>query len=441
LDNDSLIGILLIIGLIAFQAVITAAYAALTNAKTGTLRDLAANGNKRASRLMMLISTPKMTLVYYTLNALVKFGIAALAVLVVIQPGPDMSAGIAYGSGLLVTAIVTIILGDTVPEAVGSTYADRLVHGAGGLMHFLMTVLNPLVVVLLRISKILSSLAGSSNLVNTVTEEEIMTLIDAGHTGGTIEDEEKDMILSVLQLDQTHVSEMMIPRIDVTAVEIDQTLEEAGKLFVESGFSRLPVYENSLDNVRGLIYAKDLLASQYNGKNKSHKTIRSLMRNAYFVPESKQADELLKELQQQKIHMAVVVDDYGGTAGVVTIEDIIEEIIGDIQDEYDLYEEDDYEQLSENEYHVDAGMDLDDFNDLLDVDLPTEDSDTLGGYIYTHFGRVPDVDDVIDEDKLRIQVLSVDGRRIRKVHVTRKSVEQMPPEIAEDTPANHAQAS
>ncbi len=438
MDNDSLIGILLIIGLISLQAIITAAYAALTNAKTGTLRDHASDGNERASRLLLLISTPKMTLVYYTLNVFVKFGIAALTVLIVVQTNNAP----AYTGALLVAASITIVLGDTVPEAIGSTYADRLVYGAGGLMNLLMILLNPLMIVLLRVSKIISALAGSSNLVNTVTEEEIMTLIDAGHTGGTIEDEEKDMIYSVLQLDQTNVSEMMIPRIDVTAVDINQSLEEAGKLFIDSGFSRLPVYEDNLDDVRGLIYAKDLLASRYNGKSQSHKTIRSLMRGAYFVPESKRADELLKELQHQKIHMAIVVDDYGGTAGVVTIEDIIEEIIGDIQDEYDLYEEDEYEQINDNEYTVDAGIDLDDFNNLLDVDLPTEDSDTLGGYIYSHFGRVPEVDDVIDDDKLHLQVVSVDGRRIRKVHAIRKnSVEEPEPVVTDDQSTDHAQAS
>lgn len=410
--NSSLAVLLLVLFLIVLQAVISGSYAALMNARTGSLRDLAGDGDKRAVRLLTLLQADTITITYYTASTLLKFTLAAVA-----WAGIDVPTFAGSVALLLLLACVVIVLGDTVPEAVGSTHADALMYGAGRVMNAVMWLFKPLVSLLIRFSQIISALFNSNNLVNTVTEEEIMTLVDAGHTGGAIEDEEKEMIYSVLQLSETHVREMMTPRIDIKAVGVHHSLEDAMDVFINTGLSRIPVYEDSIDNVRGLLYAKDMLPRW---KQDQSTTISAVMRPAYFVPETKSADELLKELQQRKVHMAIVVDEYGGTAGLVTIEDIIEEIIGDIQDEYDLYEEDEYEQTGENEYIVDAGIDLDDFNDLLDLNLPTEDSDTLGGFIYTHFGRVPEVDEEIDSEKLYLRVMSVDGRRIRKAYVRRK---------------------
>jgi putative hemolysin len=310
----------------------------------------------------------------------------------------------------------------------------------------LVLLARPLMGGVLALSRALSSLARSSELVNTITEEEIMTLVDAGHTGGTIEDEEKEMIYSVLQLDQTRVSEMMVPRIDVVAVEINQSLGHAAGLFIQSGYSRIPVYEDNIDHIRGLLYAKDLLEYWSDSEDRASKSVSDLMRSALFVPETKRADELLRELQARKVHLAMVIDEYGGTAGLVTIEDIIEEIIGEIRDEYDLNEEAVYEQHSELEFTCDAGIDLDDFNELLDVTLPTEDSDTLGGYVYTYLGRVPIIGDTIETEYLAMKVLSVEGRRIRKIHVTRKQVgtEDVPedaPDSGDDTEPKEAKAA
>jgi CBS domain containing-hemolysin-like protein len=212
----------------------------------------------------------------------------------------------------------------------------------------------------------------------------------------------------------------MIPRMDIEALEINTSIEVALGKFLESGHSRIPIYDEKIDNIEGLLYAKDLLSLWHSGDLKS-RSIRDLMRPAYFMPEDKRADLVLKEMQDSKIHLAVVVDEYGGTAGIVTIENLIEEIVGDIQDEYDIDEEDEFIRQGEHEYVIDASMDLDDFNELLNVDMPTEESDTLGGFIYGQLGRVPRVGEVIDdpEHHLVLRVDSIDGRRIRKVHVTR----------------------
>ena len=427
MNDESLSGIAVIFVLIALHALLVVANAALLNTRKNSLKELALEGDKRARRTIELVASPNLVVTYQLLVLLLRFAIAGVALFMVADPLLDATADInrllVDSAVLFIVACITLILGDLVPEAVGSTYARPLTFPAADLMRALVVIASPIVIVILQISQVLSRLFNSSQLVNTITEEEIMSMIDAGHTGGSIEEEEKDMIYSVLQLDQTRVSEVMVPRIDIVAVSITDTIADAGSKFIESGFSRIPVFEEHIDNIKGLVYAKDLLA--YWSKNRNGtKTITDMMRPAYFVPENKRADELLKEIQTQKVHLAIVVDEYGGTAGLVTIENIIEEIIGDIQDEYDLNEEAEYTELDTDEYRVDASIDLDDFNQLLEVDLPTDDSDTLGGYLYTHFGRVPLVGEVIDEEKLTMTVQSVDGRRIRKVHIIRKRISE-----------------
>lgn len=422
MDDGSLSSLLAIFVLIVLHAVLTMANAALMNVRLGAIRELAEDGNKQAERLIEMSGSSHVNATYQLLIMLLRFAVAGLTVLVIADAIVDESGMNALTTQIiaaLVSACIMLILGDLVPEAVGSTYANNLAMVSSRLFQVLNFVFGPLSLVLLKISQIISSLFKSSGLVNTITEEEIMSMVDAGHSGGSIEDEEKDMIYSVLQLDQTRVSEMMIPRIDIVAVDLEDTLEDAREKFVESGFSRIPVYEDSIDRVKGVLYAKDLLEHWRKGDS-MNVPINQLMRPASFVPETKSADELLKELQLSNVHLAVVVDEYGGTAGLVTIEDIIEEIIGDIRDEYDLNEEADYEMLGEDECIADSGIDLDDLNELLDIDLPTADMDTLGGYLYTHFGRVPLVGETVDDRYFSMTVKSVEGRRIRKVHIVRK---------------------
>lgn len=436
--DDSIAGLVSILSLILFQAIVTLAYAAITNTKPAKMRDWSDNHATKeilTKELIALAGSKNLIITYQTFMTLSHFIIATATILNVATPllaqAPDVAPNIIYFVTLALALFLSISLGNIVPEAIGSRYSNELAGFSFGLMRLLLTFFTPLVFTLIQISTRLSALFRSESKVNTVTEEEIMTVVEAGHTGGTIEDEEKEMIYSVLQLGETYVSEVMVPRIDVVAIEIDGTLDEAGKLFTSTGFSRVPVYEENLDNIRGLLYAKDLLA-YWAREDDNPMTIKQMMRPAYFVPETKRADELLKELQAKKIHLAIVLDEYGGTAGMVTIENLIEEIIGDIQDEYDTNEEAEYTRMTDDLYIVDASIDLDDFNDLLDVELPTDENDTLGGYIYSYFGRIPLVDEVIEHNDIHLKILSVDGRRIRKVEATRKRLQPEHDEVAED---------
>lgn len=254
---------------------------------------------------------------------------------------------------------------------------------------------------------------GAVEFTSNVTEDELKTLVDAGQEEGVIQQGERRMIYSIFQLSDTLAREIMVPRIDMLALDVTTPLNNAVRALLKSGHSRVPVFEESVDNMLGLLYAKDLLRVWQEG---SHlESLGDLLRPAYFVPEAKKADELLAEMQSQRIHMAVVVDEYGGVAGLVTLEDIVEEILGEIRDEYDQAEESPYLVDKNGDYVFQGRVDLDDFNEILGSQLPKDEADTIGGFIYSRLGRVPDIGDQVKENHLLLVVDQVSGRRIRKV--------------------------
>jgi putative hemolysin len=249
--------------------------------------------------------------------------------------------------------------------------------------------------------------------VNGLTDEELRSLMVSEDEDGLLEQEERKMITSIFRLGNTLAREIMIPRIDVNALEVEVPLEKAVDSLLDTGHSRMPVYEESIDNILGLLYAKDLLPVWRKGGQIN--SLRELLRPAYFVPEAKMVDELLAEMQARRVHMAIIVDEYGGVAGLVTLEDIVEEIVGEIQDEYDQAEESPFLELETGEYIFQGRVDLDDFNEIMGSYLPPEEADTIGGYIYNRVGRVPSNGESLQIDNLRLVVEQVSGRRIRKV--------------------------
>ncbi|MDI6858065.1 MAG: hemolysin family protein [Dehalococcoidia bacterium] len=254
--------------------------------------------------------------------------------------------------------------------------------------------------------------------------EEIVRMMEIEEGNGPIEEPERRMIRAIINLEETSVHEIMVPRIDIAAVPTDATLEDATQIIMEKGFSRVPLYEETIDNVVGVLYAKDImkfLAS--GGTDRSAPNLRDLARPPFFVPESKKVDELLADMRANRVHMGIVVDEYGGTAGLVTIEDLLEEIVGEIEDEYDR-EEPTVEKIDENELVVDARVGIDDLNELLGLEIEGEDFDTVGGFVYHHLGKIPIVGEEVQADGVRLKVLSVAGRRIKKVQVRK---EEPPP--------------
>jgi magnesium and cobalt exporter, CNNM family len=254
-----------------------------------------------------------------------------------------------------------------------------------------------------------------------VTEDELRLMVEVSEEEGVVEEEERAMIDNIFELNDTTVREVMVPRIDIVAIRADATVAEATRMVLEGGQSRVPVYEETLDEIVGLLYAKDLLRAMAAGQ--PSRPVRELVRKPYFVPETKRLDDLLRELQKQRVHLAIVVDEYGAVAGLVTIEDLVEEIIGDIQDEYDT-EEQLFERVGENEFIVDAKISVGDFSELVGRELPEGEYDTLGGFVYAQLDKIPTIGDTIRFEDLTITVLDTKGRRVRKVKVVRHSPHQ-----------------
>jgi putative hemolysin len=433
------IGIILI--LLALNAYFSAARAALANVRKARLRQLADEGKRTARVAEQLAEDASQMLATTRLGAgLSTFLVAALAAYAFAPALGDLLrqvswlARVADGLALVLTAVVaalvTLIISELVPESIAIQHSERVSMWLARPLRLITLLLAPPARMVVGASNVLTSLLGAEprRELPMVTEEEIKTLVDAGEEEGIIQEDEKEMIYSIFELGDTLVREVMVPRIDVVALEVETPMLEALDRIMDAGHSRIPVYADSVDDIVGVLYAKDLLPPLREGD--TSQAIRSLLRPAYFVPETKKADELLPDLQQRRVHMAIIVDEYGGTAGLVTIEDLLEEIVGEIQDEYDT-EEPFFVQLDENEYVCDARIDLDDLNRLADAELPTEDSDTLGGFIYAALGRVPSVGNQVHHHDLTFTVESVVGRRIKKVRVERHPLPEIEAQRAE----------
>jgi putative hemolysin len=249
------------------------------------------------------------------------------------------------------------------------------------------------------------------------TEEDLRALVDVVEETTALEEDERDMITSIFELSDREIREIMVPRIDVIAIPSAMSVNEAVDLLVKSGHSRVPVYEEDLDHIAGLVHLRDLTGALRAGRGEA--TVTQFLRPVHIVPETKKIDELLREFQQQRIQMAVVADEYGGTAGVVTIEDLLEEIVGEIRDEYDLDEEELIERISGIEALMDARVSIHDAREALPIKVDSDDDyETVGGLVYTHLDKLPEVGDVVELENCVIRVVSTKGRRIQRVLVT-----------------------
>ncbi|MDX1435501.1 MAG: hemolysin family protein [Anaerolineales bacterium] len=326
--------------------------------------------------------------------------------------------GVAATLLLMAAGGLLLWLSEFITEQRVSLHPERWALRFSFYIRLLTSILSP---VIRLASAAIGESEERSEVANAVTEDELKTLVDASQREGVLEQDEREMIFSIFRFGDTLAREIMIPRIDVLALSDTTPIGEAIDTLLASGFSRVPVFVGTIDNIRGLLYVKDLLRALHEGNQ--DKKLEEILREAYFIPETKKVNELLEELQNQRIHMAIVVDEYGGMAGVVTLEDIVEEIIGEIQDEYDQSEELLYHRVDETEYIFHGRIDLDDFNVFMHSELPGDDADTLGGYIYSQMGRVPRSGESLQTEDLKLTVEQVSGRRIRRVRAQRMSDE------------------
>lgn len=427
MDPDSWEDIFLLMLFISLNAFFSASEVALAGVRRARLKQLSEEGNLAARSVEHLTADSRRFLTTVQMGmALASFAAVAVAILSFprrLEPFLAQVPRLAPASKSLASVLVLIasflallILGGLIPRMLALRYTEAVALFVARPLQLFATIFSPFITLLAGISGAVASFPGSSPLPSSslIIEEEIKTIVDAGEEVGVIEEDEKEMIYGIFEIGETLVREIMVPRIDVAAIEVETPLLKALDVIIEAGHSRIPVYEETIDNIVGVLYAKDLLTYLRDGNRTA--PLRTILRPPYFVPDSKRVDELLEDMQQRKVHMAIVVDEYGGTAGLVTIEDILEEIVGEIQDEYDT-EEPFIEVISPDEVVLNARVSLDDVNKLLDVELPTWGGDTLGGLIYSQLGRVPAVGDEMVVDGLKLSVLSVSGRRIKKVRV------------------------
>lgn len=439
LDPDSSIPLVILVSLLILYAVVAAAREAITSLKRSKRIQLVEEGKPSAQLIDELAENT--TLLLATEQLILKplgYFMAVYAAFVYAAPlAQAISVNNFFAAViiLLLLAFVVLLFGELIPREFAKNNPEALVLWAVYPFCWLSYLTSPLARFTGRVGR---SLAGRSDeeeySPGTITEEDLLSYVDAGEEEGIFKEDEKEMIYSIFDLDDTFAREVMVPRIDMIAVAADASIEEAVGLSIQAGHSRLPVYDDTIDNIIGILYVKDLLV-YWLDQNTQPASVKDLVREVYYVPETKPVSDLLKELQAKKVHIAIVVDEYGGTAGLATIEDIIEEIVGEIQDEHDADEF--YMQfISDDEYIFSARMDLDDINDMMSINLPTDESDTLGGLIYNMFGRIPKTGDSLSGEsfgapELHFTVLSVDGRRIKTVKIKRVPERGHPSENAE----------
>lgn len=419
MDGDSSASSALLAGLLVFLPVAlgliflglaAAAEMAFASVNRNELRQLIAGQNRRGQVAEVLLSQPARLLS----TLMVTKVLASAAVMVGATFLSRAYGAHAYLGWWLAGAILVVLLIQILGRAWVVNKEEETAVALAPVVRFLALILTPITALLRRIGGGAVPKGASPESI-FLSEDGLRFLLHASNEESIIEDEEKEMIASIFEFSDKLVREVMVPRIDVAAVDMDAPMLQALDIILKAGHSRIPVYRDSIDNVQGVLYAKDLLKYLRDGRTDT--PLGKIVRPAYFIPESKKVDELLQELQQRKVHIAVVVDEYGGTAGLVTIEDLLEEIVGEIQDEYDA-EEPTVEAVNTNEYLFDARVPIDEVNKLLGVELPTEGGDTLGGFIYSRLGKVPALGDRIEFENVLVEVLSISGRRIKQVRAT-----------------------
>jgi len=404
---------LVVIGLV-FATFAAAAETSLTSVSRIRMRSLADEGNRAARIVTRLHGDPNAYLTTILSINTVAVIVASTAVAVLVDQYFHLFP---QAVATIVLALVVLIFCEIAPKSLALRFNERFALALAGPVSMVTTVLRPLVGGLTVFSKLLVRAAtrGRAKTGPFVTEEELKMLVYVGEQEGVVEQEERQMIHGILEMTDKAVREVMVPRVDVVAAPASQTVAEIIKLIIDTGHSRIPVYEENIDNIVGVVYAKDLLRRGV--RNEDQSPVRGLAREPYFTPETKHVGELLNEMQR-KVHMAIVVDEHGGTAGIVTFEDLIEEIVGPIRDEYDTGETDELQFLSDHEVLINGNFPIDDIKEMLDVDVGEVDSDSVGGLIYERLGEIPKPGATLTLGDATLVVEDVRRQRIHTIRVT-----------------------
>jgi putative hemolysin len=402
--------IFFLLGLSAFFAMTETALTRMSRIRAGSLAD---EGRRGAKTLHRLVDSPENWLHPVLFFLLVCHLIIGFLVPRLLE-APFGTWGVV--GGIFLEAVVVFVGTELVPKDYAVKHTDRAALLVAGPINLLTR--TPVVRV---VQKLLLGIAnaivkGQLDAAPSTSEQELLAMADAALDEEIIEKDERSMIHSVIEFGDTVVREVMKPRTDMVTIEAADSVDDAMAVAIKVGFSRIPVIRESKDDIAGVVYAKDMMRAQRDGK--ANQPVAAILRPAHFAPESKRVSELMREMQSQKFHMAIVVDEYGGTAGLVTLEDLIEELIGEIVDEFDV-EEAQIERLPDGDVRVTGSMLIDELNELLEVDWPSADWDSIGGLLFNHLGHVPHEGESIDYEGHRLRAERVKGRRIGRVRITR----------------------
>ena len=417
--------LLVLILINAFFAASEIAFISLNDAK---IERQAKDGDKRAKQIEKMLKNPSkflatiqigITLAGFLSSAFASDAFASELAPILNKIMPIFSVGVWNTISIILITIIlsffTLVFGELVPKRLAMKNYEKIAFATIGIIRFLATVTSPFVRFLTYVTNKISKLFGvDEHEEETVTEEEIKMMIDQGEEKGTIEEEEKELLNNVFEFDDITVSEIMTHRKDIFAVDINMSMDELMQIISKEDYkySRIPVYDETIDEIKGILYVKDIL------KNVSKKNfrIKSIIHEPYFVPQTKMIDDLFREMQKHKTQMAIILDEYGGTAGLITMEDILEELVGEIYDEYDE-EESQYEKIDESTYILSGNMTIYDVNKLLNAEIPEGDYDTISGFLQDELDRIPKEEEnpVIETKKVTYKIEEYEDNRILKI--------------------------
>ena len=410
MDTDSIIQLVFIIILLLLSAFFSSAETAFTTVNRIKIRSLIESGSKRAMTVDRIIENKgKMLSAILIGNNIVNLSASTLTTSLVISLWGNYATGIATG----ILTILVLIFGEISPKTAATLYADTFALAYAPVIRGLMTVLTPVIYIIDKLAGIVLKLLGldQKNMNQAITEEELRTFVDVSHEDGVIEQEEKEIINNLFDFGESKVKDIMIPRIDMSLIDVESEYLDVINIYKETKYSRFPVYEDNPDNVVGVLNIKDLITAPTGQAF----NLKSIMRKPYFVYEQKNTSELFREMQKNSISIAIVIDEYGTSVGMVTTEDLLEEIVGDIRDEYDQDEEEEFKQIASHVYRIDAAYKLDDINSEIGCHLESDDNDSIGGYIIEKLDRFPKTGDHFTIDNLEFIIEKASKARIDSI--------------------------
>lgn len=384
MDTDSIIQFIVIIILLSLSSFFSSAETAFTTVNKIKIRSLVESGNKRAKKVEKIIgNSGKMLSAILIGNNVVNLSASTLTTSLVIKLWGNYATGIATG----IITLLVLIFGEISPKTLATHYSEKIALAYAPVIASLMYILTPVIFIVDNLAGMFLKLFGvdSTSVKHSITEAELRTFVDVSHEDGVIEQDEKEIIKNLFDFGDSKAKDVMIPRIDMTLIDVEADYLDVINTYKETKYSRFPVYSETPDNVVGILYIKDLITAPTGQAFK----LKNILRQPFFVYEQKNTSDLFKEMQKNSISIAIVIDEYGSSVGMITTEDLLEEIVGDIRDEYDQDEEEEFMQLAPDTYRIDASYKLDDINNEIESNLQSDDNDSIGGYITEKLDRIP----------------------------------------------------